>query len=113
MNTATTFVHTSIAEIPEEQLVDRIATDIIWGREFFQFYGMPSGMVSRQRVSLQSAPGAPRGDIDVLFCAPTLPKPGAPRLAVFETWAAARLVKPTPPPPAAPPTPPPAANSTA
>jgi hypothetical protein len=68
------FVHESLAEIPEDKLVDRIVTDIQWGREFFQFYGMPSGMVSRQCVSLQGAPGAPKGDIDVLFSAPNRPE---------------------------------------
>jgi hypothetical protein len=61
-------------EIPEDKLVDRIVTDIVWGREFFQLYGMPSGMVHRQCVSLQTAPGTPRGDIDVLFGAPGLPE---------------------------------------
>jgi hypothetical protein len=66
--------HESLAEIPEDKLVDRIVTDIIWGREFFQFHGMPSGMMNRQRVSLQTAPGAPKGDIDVLFSAPSLPE---------------------------------------
>jgi hypothetical protein len=66
--------HESLAEIPEDKLVDRIVTDIIWGREFFQFHGMPSGMMNRQRVSLQTAPGAPKGDIDVLFSAPNLPE---------------------------------------
>lgn len=67
------FIHDSLAEIPEDKLVDRIVTDILWGGEFFQFYGMPSGMVSMQCVSLTQAPGSPKGDIDVLFCAPELP----------------------------------------
>lgn len=43
-----TLVHESLAEIPEDKLVDRIVTDIQWGREFFQFHGMPSGMMNRQ-----------------------------------------------------------------
>jgi hypothetical protein len=67
-------IHDSLAEIHENKLVDRIVTDILWGREFFVFDGMPSGMVSRQCVSLTSAPGNPKGDIDVLFCAPDLPQ---------------------------------------
>jgi len=67
-------IHDSLAEIPENKLVDRIVTDKLWGREFFMFHGMPSGMVSRQCVSLTSAPGNPKGDIDVLFCAPDLPQ---------------------------------------
>jgi hypothetical protein len=68
------FVHDSLAEIHEDKLVNRIVTDIQWGREFFQFYGMPSGMENRQCVPLQTAPGNPKGDIDVLFCAPDLPQ---------------------------------------
>lgn len=73
MNNTPDLIHDSLAEIPEDKLVDRIATDILWGREFFMFHGMPSGMVSRQRVSLATAPGDPKGDIDVLFCAPDDP----------------------------------------
>jgi hypothetical protein len=69
-----TLVHESLAEIPEEKLVDRIVTDMLWSREFFQLHGMPSGMVSRQCVSLETAPGNPKGDIDVLSCAPNLPE---------------------------------------
>jgi len=71
---APSLAHDSLAEIPEDKLVDRIVTDILWGREFFQLYGMPSGMVNRQCVSLETAPGNPKGDIDVLFCAPNLPE---------------------------------------
>jgi hypothetical protein len=66
--------HCSLAEIPEDKLVDRIVNDVLWGQQFFQLYGMPSGMVNRQCVSLQTAPCSPRGDIDVLFCAPELPQ---------------------------------------
>jgi hypothetical protein len=68
------FAHSSLAEIPEDKLVDRIVSDMLWGREFFQFHGMPSGMESKQCVPLQTAPGNPRGDIDVLFRAPDLPQ---------------------------------------
>ena len=39
--------NTSIADIPEDQLVDRILADPMWGSEFFQFAGMPSGMENR------------------------------------------------------------------
>lgn len=67
-------IHDSLAEIPEDKLVNRIVTDILWGHEFFVFHGMPSGMVSKQCVSLTSAPGNFKGDIDVLFCAPDLPQ---------------------------------------
>lgn len=68
------FIHDSLAEIPENKLVDRIVTDTFWGREFFVFHGMPSGLLSRQCVSLTNAPGSLKGDIDVLFCAPDLPQ---------------------------------------
>ena len=67
-------IHDSLAEIPEDRLVNRIVTDMLWGREFFQFHGMPSGMINRQCVSLTGAPGDLKGDIDVLFCAPDLPE---------------------------------------
>jgi hypothetical protein len=67
-------VHKSLVEIHEDKLVDRIVTDIQWGRELFQYSGMPSGMESRQCVPLQTAPGNPKGDIDVLFSAPRLPE---------------------------------------
>lgn len=71
---ATPLVHGSLAEIDENKLVDSIVTDILWGPEFFQLYGMPSGMINRQCVQLHSAPGSPKGDIDVLFCDPDLPQ---------------------------------------
>src|SRR5260370_1193798 len=67
-------IHGSLAEIPEDKLVNRIVTDMLWSREFFQLHGMPSGMVSRQCVSLETAPSNPKGDIDVLSCAPNLPE---------------------------------------
>ena len=67
-------LHDSLAEIPKDKLVNCIVTDILWEREFFMFHGMPSGMVSRQCVSLTTAPNNPKGDIDVLFCAPDLPQ---------------------------------------
>jgi len=70
---ASAFAHDSIAEIAEDKLVDRILTDPLWGSEFFQFAGMPSGVLNRQCVPLETAPGNPKGDIDVLFCAPNLP----------------------------------------
>jgi hypothetical protein len=70
----TELVHESLAEIHEEKLVERAVGDIMWGREFFQLYGMPPGMRNKQCVSLQTAPGAPRGDIDVLFSAPNIPE---------------------------------------
>jgi hypothetical protein len=72
--TTPNLIHDSLAEIPEDKLVDRIVTDTLWGRECFVLHGMPSGMVSRQCVSITSALGRPKGDIDVLFCATDLPQ---------------------------------------
>lgn len=45
-------IHDSLAEIPEDKLVNRIVTDILWRREFFMFHGMPSGMVTLPSASL-------------------------------------------------------------
>lgn len=67
-------IHDSLAEIPENRLVDRVVADPLWGHEFFVLHGMPSGMVSRKCVPLTSARGNPEGDIDILFCAPHLPQ---------------------------------------
>jgi hypothetical protein len=66
--------HESLAEIHEDKLVGRVVSDMLWGREFFQFHGMPSGMENRQCVPLRTAPGNPKGDIDVLFSAPNRPE---------------------------------------
>jgi hypothetical protein len=74
MGASPALAHESLAEIPEDKLVDRIVADILWGREFFQFHGMPSGMDNRQRVPLQTTPGNPKGDIDVLFSAANRPE---------------------------------------
>ena len=70
---ATPLVHGSLAEI-DERLVDRIVTDILWGPEFFQRLRDAGEMINRQCVQLHSAPGSPKGDIDVLFCDPVLPQ---------------------------------------
>jgi hypothetical protein len=73
MSALVALAHVSIAEIPEDKLVDRIVADPLWGSQFFHFAGMPSGMVNRQSVPLATAPGNPKGDIDVLFSAPNFP----------------------------------------
>lgn len=65
--------HDSIANIPEDQLVERLLSDPLWGTQFFELAGMRRGMASRQRVLLNSAPGNFRGDVDALFCDPNHP----------------------------------------
>jgi hypothetical protein len=68
------FAHDSIADIPEDKLVERLLSDPLWGTEFFELAGMPRRMANRQRVLLNSAPGNLKGDIDVLLCSPSLPE---------------------------------------
>ncbi len=65
---STGLAHDSIADIPEDQLVERLLSDPLWGTEFFEFAGMPRGMANRQRVLLNTAPGNFKGDIDALLC---------------------------------------------
>ena len=66
--------HDSIADIPEDQLVERLLSDPLWGTEFFELAGMPRGMANRQRVLLNTAPGSFKGDIDALLCDPSRPE---------------------------------------
>ena len=66
--------HDSIADIPEDQFVERLLSDRFWGTEFFELAGMPRGMSSRQRVLLNTAPGNYKGDIDVILCDPNHPE---------------------------------------
>jgi hypothetical protein len=66
------FAQPSIAEIPEDKLVERLLSEL-WGSEYFELASIPKGMVNRQRVLLDTAPGKFRGDIDALLCAPDRP----------------------------------------
>src|SRR5665213_468594 len=68
------FIHDSIADIPESQLVERLLSDPLWSSDFFQLAGMPLGMANRQSVLLGTAPGGYKGDIDVLLCDPCRPE---------------------------------------
>ena len=64
----------SIADIPEDKLVERLLSDQFWDSEFFELASMPRGMGNRQRVLLDTAPGNFKGDIDALLCAPHHPE---------------------------------------
>ena len=66
--------HSSIADIPEDQLVERLLSDPLWPSELFELHGMPRGMRNKHRVQLDSAPGNFKGDIDALLSAPHLPE---------------------------------------
>ena len=68
------FIHVSIADIPEDQVIERLLSDPFWGTEFFHLAGMPSDMAARQNVLLHTAPGGYKGDIDVLRCNPDHPE---------------------------------------
>lgn len=73
MTSGTSFIYDSIADIPEDQLVNRLLSDPTWPSDFFELAGMPRGMSNRQCVPLDAAPGNYRGDIDALLCDPTQP----------------------------------------
>ena len=65
---------TSIADIAEDKLIERLFADPLWSTEFFELAGMPRGMLNKQRVPLDTALGNFKGDIDVLHCAPDHPE---------------------------------------
>jgi len=73
MHMSSAFTQPSIADIAEDKLVERLFADPLWGTEFFELAGMPRGMLGKQMVPLDSAPGKFKGDIDVLRCAPDHP----------------------------------------
>jgi hypothetical protein len=72
--------HPSIAGIHEDELVERLLTDPLWRSDMFELHGIPRGLAPKRRVSLDTAPGEYRGDIDVLLCAPEHPE----QAVVFE-----------------------------
>jgi hypothetical protein len=74
MDSGCGLIHDSIADISEDQLVERLFSDPVWGSDFFELAGMPRGMANRQRVLLNTAPGDFKGDIDVLLCDPDHPE---------------------------------------
>jgi hypothetical protein len=61
--------HPSLADIPEGELVQRLLSDPLWRWDMFELHGMPKGMLDKQRVSLKTAPGGFKGDVDALRCA--------------------------------------------
>jgi hypothetical protein len=63
--------HSSIADIPEDELVQRLLSPH-W-RDMFELSGIPRGMLHKMRVPLKTAPGDFEGDVDVLLCSPDRP----------------------------------------
>lgn len=66
--------HLSIADIGEHDLVKRLLSDPVWPSDMFEIHGMRSGTQKKPRISLATAPGKFRGDVDLLLCAPDHPE---------------------------------------
>jgi hypothetical protein len=60
-------IHTSIANVPEGALVGELVGDPHWRKFMLNIKGMPSSAEVRQQVQLRTAPGSPKGDIDILL----------------------------------------------
>jgi hypothetical protein len=73
MSTQVQFVHPSIAEIPERELVGRLLADPYWSFRLFNIKGIPKDPVVRRDVDLTGAPGDFKGDVDILLCDPARP----------------------------------------
>ncbi len=65
--------HLSIADIREDELVRRLLSNPLWRVDMFELHGIPRGMLDKQKVPLETAPGRFKGDVDVLLCAPDHP----------------------------------------
>lgn len=61
--------HRSIADIHEDELVQRLLSDPLWRVEMFGLHGIPKEVADKRKVQLEAAPGDFRGDVDVLLCA--------------------------------------------
>jgi hypothetical protein len=65
------FLHDSIADIRENDLVDYLLAVPYWRQWMFGHYGIPANPIYKARVPLDTAPGGLpfRGDIDIMLCA--------------------------------------------
>lgn len=54
--------HVSIADMPEDKLVERLLSNLLWRSELFDLHGMRRGMRNKQRMPLDSAPASFQGD---------------------------------------------------
>jgi hypothetical protein len=52
----------STADMPEDKLVERLLSDLLWHSDLFELHGMRRGMRNKQRVPLDSAPRSFKGD---------------------------------------------------
>jgi len=67
-------IHPSIADIPEEKVVEVLLSDPVWRSDMFELCGNPRGVLDRQKVPLQTAPGGFKGDADILLIGPGRPE---------------------------------------
>jgi hypothetical protein len=67
-------IHPSIADIPEDKVVEVLLSDPVWRSDIFELSGNPRGVLDRQKVPLQTAPGGFRGDADILLISPGRPE---------------------------------------
>jgi hypothetical protein len=67
---ATELNHSSIADIPEDKLVERLLADPLWRKEYFELYGNPTGTLRKMRVPL---PTGFQGDADIVLFSPEHP----------------------------------------
>jgi hypothetical protein len=68
-------VHSSLADVPEGELVETLLSSPYWRWNLFHWEGIPKRPIDRQRVLLDTAPGGNfRGDADILLCAPGQPE---------------------------------------
>lgn len=65
--------HSSIADIHEDKLVERLLSDPLWRFDMFGLQRNRKGMLHKTRVLLKTAPGGFDGDADVLLCSPGSP----------------------------------------
>jgi hypothetical protein len=68
--TATELKHPSIADIPEDKLVERLLSDPGWATEMFELYGNPQRTLKETRVPL---PNGFDGDADIILFSPQHP----------------------------------------
>src|SRR5215468_4077462 len=66
--------HPSVVEIDEDKVVERLLSDPLWRSDMFELYGNPRGVLDRQKVPLQTAPGVFKGDADILLIGPGQPE---------------------------------------
>jgi hypothetical protein len=62
--------HQSIADISEQEMIERLTKDDYWRRNLFGIEGVPNDPLFRLSVRLDGIPGNPQGDVDILLIAP-------------------------------------------